>query len=87
MVEEGGVLFFSCYLRVLNDSSVTESGCSGNDGWGKLFWGIKNLSSCCFLVAIKVLAHLSRSDKVSFCDRSLSIIRRPLTIDLNDNSS
>ena len=32
------------------------------------------------------LAHLSRSDKVSFCDRSLSVVR-PLTIDLNDNSS
>ena len=34
------------------------------------------------------LAHLSHSDKVSFCDRSLSVVRRrPLTIDLNDNSS
>ena len=32
------------------------------------------------------LAHMSRSDKVSFCDRSSSVIRL-LTIDLNDNSS
>ena len=31
------------------------------------------------------LAHLSHSDKVSFCDRSSSVVR-PLTIDLNDNS-
>ena len=32
------------------------------------------------------LAHLSRSDKVSFCDQSPSV-RRLLTIDFNDNSS
>ena len=46
----------NCFLllfAVTADSLVTESGCSGNDGAGKLFWGIKNLSSCCFLVAIK----------------------------------
>ena len=36
-----------------------------------------------------LLAHLSRSNKVSFCDRSVDrpSICRPLTIDLNDNSS
>ena len=34
-----------------------------------------------------LLAHLSRSDNVSFCDRSSSVVRRPLTIDLNDISS
>ena len=33
------------------------------------------------------LAHLSCSDKVSFCDRSSSVVVRSLTIDLNDNSS
>ena len=57
MVEVGGVLFFCCYLRSLHDLFVTESGCSGNDGAGKLFWGIKNLSACCFLVAIKFFSH------------------------------
>ena len=44
---------FCCYFWPLHDSLVTESGCSGNDGVGKLFWGIKTLSSRCFLVAIK----------------------------------
>ena len=33
------------------------------------------------------LAQLSHGDKVSFCDRSSSVLPRPLTIDLNDNSS
>ena len=46
-----GTVFY-CYLRPLHDSLVTESGCSGNDRAGKLFWGIKNLSSSCFLVSI-----------------------------------
>ena len=34
-----------CFLllfAVAADWLVTESGCSGNDGAGKLFWGIKN---------------------------------------------
>ena len=53
----GGVLFFCCYFRPLHDSLATESGCSGNDGAGKLFWGIKTLSSCCFLVAIEFFSH------------------------------
>ena len=48
-VEVGGVLFFCCYFRPLHDSLVTESGCSGNDGAGKLFWGIKNLVFPLFL--------------------------------------
>ena len=48
---------FCCYFRPLHDSLVTESGCSGNDGAGKLFWGIKTLSSRCFLVAIKFFSH------------------------------
>ena len=30
-----------CYLRLLHDALVTESGCLCNDGEGKLFWGIK----------------------------------------------
>ena len=45
--------FFCCFLRPLHDSLATENDCSGNDGAGKLYWGIKNLSSCCVLVAIK----------------------------------
>ena len=48
---------FCCYLRSLHNSFVTDSGCSGNDGACKLFWGIKNLSSCCFLVATKLFSH------------------------------
>ena len=39
----GYCCFFCCYFRPLHDSLVTESGCLGNDGAGKLFWGIKNL--------------------------------------------
>ena len=50
---------FCFYFRSLHDSLVMESGCSGNDGVGKLFWSITNLSSCCFLVAIKFLVILS----------------------------
>ena len=48
---------FCCYLRLLHNSLATESGFSGNDGAGKLFWSIKNLSSCSFLVAIKYFSH------------------------------
>ena len=53
------------FLRSLHDSLVTEFGCSGNDGVGKLFWGIKNLRSCCFLVAIKFLVILSVNANVN----------------------
>ena len=56
-MEVGGVLFFFYFLRQLHDLLATESDCSGNDGAGKLFWGIKNLSSCCFLMVIKFLSH------------------------------
>ena len=52
-MEVGGVLFFCCFLRLLQDLLAMENDCSGNDRAGKLFWGIKNLSSFCFLVAIK----------------------------------
>ena len=31
--------------------------CSGNDGAGKLFWYIKDFSSCCFLAAVKFFSH------------------------------
>ena len=49
---------FCCYFRLLHDLLVTESGCSGNDGADKLFWGIKKtLRFCCFLVAIKFFSH------------------------------
>ena len=54
-MEVGGVLFF--WLLFADNSVASESGCSGNDGAGKLFWGIKNLSSCWFLMAIKFLSH------------------------------
>ena len=50
------VYFFCCYFRPLHHSLISESGCSGNDGAGKLFQG--NLSSCCFLVAIKFFSHI-----------------------------
>ena len=53
-----GTVFY-CYLRSLHDLLVTESGCSGNDGADKLFWDIKHLSSCCFLVAIKFFCHFN----------------------------
>ena len=51
----GGGACFS----LLTPSVCAENDCSGNDGAGKLFWCIKNFSSCCFLVAIKFLAILS----------------------------
>ena len=44
---------FCCFLRLLHVSLARESDSTGNDGGGKLFWCIKNLSFCCFLVAIK----------------------------------
>ena len=40
---------FCCYFRSLHDSLVMESGCSDNDGAGKLFWGIKELEVLLFL--------------------------------------
>ena len=48
---------FCCFLRPLHSSLATENDCSGNDGVGKLFWYIKNFSSCCFLGAIKFFSH------------------------------
>ena len=44
-----GYCFFCCYLQSLHDSLVTENVCSGNDGAGKLFWGIKKLEFLLFL--------------------------------------
>ena len=49
--------FFLLLFRPLHDSLATENDCSGNDGAGKLFWCIKNFSSCCYLVAIKFFSH------------------------------
>ena len=57
LVDQWKGYYFCCYLRSLHNSLVMESGCSGNDGEGKMFWGLKNLSSCCFLVAIKCFSH------------------------------
>ena len=48
---------FCYFLRPLHDSLAMESDCSCNDEAGKLFWGIKNLSFCCFFVAIKFFSH------------------------------
>ena len=64
-MEVGGVLFFSCFLQLLQDSLAMESGCSGNDGAGKLFWGIKNLSS----KAIKFLSHFIRKCQCRYAVR------------------
>ena len=46
-----------CFLLLFAAAARLESGCSSNDGADKLFWGIKNLSSCCFLMAIKFFTH------------------------------
>ena len=48
---------FCCFLRLLHDLLTMENDYSGNDGAGYLFWGIKNLSSCCFLVSMKFFSH------------------------------
>ena len=55
--ESGWGTVFCCFLRLLHDLLATKSGCSGYDGAGKLFWGIEDLSSCCFLMAIKFFSH------------------------------
>ena len=55
-MEVGGVLFYY-FLWPLHDSLATENDCSCIDGAGKLFGGIQNWSSCCFLVAIKFFSH------------------------------
>ena len=44
---------FCRFLRLLHVSLAMDNDCSGSDGAGKLFRGIKNFSSFCFLVAIK----------------------------------
>ena len=48
---------FCCFLQLLHNLLARGNDCSGNDGAGKLFWDIKNLSSCYFLVAIKFFSH------------------------------
>ena len=49
----GGVLFFFFhYPPPLQDLLATVDGCLGDDGVGKLFGGIKNMSFCCFMVTI-----------------------------------
>ena len=48
---------FCCYFRSLHNSLVTESGCSGNGGAGKLFWGIKKLEVLLFLGVDYVFSH------------------------------
>ena len=48
-VEVGVVLVSCCFFRPVHNSLATESDCSGNDGAGKLLWGIKNLEFLLFL--------------------------------------
>ena len=64
----GYCFFFYCFFRSLHDSLATESDYSGNDGAGKLFWDMKNLSSCCLLVLIKFFSHfISKSQCKLIC--------------------
>ena len=56
-----------CFWRLLHDLLATESGCSGNDGVGKLFWGIKKFSFCCFLLASKFFSHFIGECKNAVC--------------------
>ena len=44
-----GYCFFAAFLRPLHDSLATENDCSGNDGAGKLFWGIEKIDFLLFL--------------------------------------
>ena len=60
-----GTVFF-----LLHDSLAKESDCPGNDGAGKLFWGIKSLSSCCFLVAIKFFSYSSANANANMLSAS-----------------
>ena len=41
---------------------------------------IRRFDIACFVLATLFLAHLSRSDKVSFCDQSLSVVRHPPSV-------
>ena len=47
---------YCCFLWPLYDSLAMENDCSGDDGADKLFWGIKNLSSCYVLVGVPVMS-------------------------------
>ena len=62
--------FYAAFLRSLHDSLVTEFGCSGNDGVGKLFWGIKNLRSCCFCWQLSFIVILSVNANVNMLSAS-----------------
>ena len=62
-----GYWFFCCYFRPLHDSLVTESACSGNDGAGKLFWGIKNLEFPLFLGGNYVFSSFYRRMPMQIC--------------------
>ena len=68
---------FGCYLRLLLNSLVMESGCSGNDGAGKLFGVLKTYVSVVswwqlsFLVILSVNANMlsAREDtKLTGCN-------------------
>ena len=47
------LLLFAATARLVSH----ENDCSGNNGACSLFWGIQNLSSCYFLVAVKCFRH------------------------------
>ena len=51
---EVGWELLSPLLVAATDSLAVIGGCSGDDPVGTVFWGIKNVSFCCFMVAIKI---------------------------------
>ena len=74
------LLLFAVAARLVSP----ESGCLGNDVAGKLFWEIKNLSSCCLLVAIKFFSHFIGECQCKYAVRlemksSEEVCRMPLT--------
>ena len=68
-MEVRGGTVFAAFLRPLNDLLVTENDCSCIDGGGKLFWGLKNISSCCFMVAIKFFSHFIGKCQCKYASR------------------
>ena len=61
---------YCCFLWPLYDSLAMENDCSANDGADKLFWGIKNFSSCYVLMAVNFLVILSVNAKANMLSAS-----------------
>ena len=61
---------YCCFLWPLYDSLAMENDCSCNDGADKLLRGIKNLSSCYVLVAVKFFVILSVNAKANMLSAS-----------------